>query len=335
LDFDKLRKGHVTKNQFSSILSQLNFNFTQDEYNSLGKKYETNDPEKFFNYVAFVESINKAFTTKGIDKVPTARVAAVTQNDTLLARRKYLQTSVNCNEEELSAVLDEYRRAVGIRRMHLKPVFQDFDRTKNGHVTKLQFLRVLDLLKINAPEHVTQEILRRYMDKGNVDEVNYVDFCEDVDGATQLYGVGQEHNHSFDYYPKTRPRVSKAEIVRNTPEDVEDVCARIRTVCSQRRIRISEFFRDFDKLRTGHITNAQFRIGLNLGKVQISQGEFKLLTEYFKAPKEGEHICWKSFSDHIDEVFTKKELEKSVDISLTDTRVATNYNRRMPTAEEC
>lgn len=42
-DFDKLRKGHVTKNQFASILSQLNFNFTQDEYNALATKYETND----------------------------------------------------------------------------------------------------------------------------------------------------------------------------------------------------------------------------------------------------------------------------------------------------
>lgn len=89
-DFDKLRKGHVTKNQFSSILSQLNFNFTSEEYDSIAKKYETNDPERFFNYVAFCENINKAFTTRGIDKVPTARVAPVTQNDTLLARRKYL-----------------------------------------------------------------------------------------------------------------------------------------------------------------------------------------------------------------------------------------------------
>lgn len=28
LDFDKLRKGHVTKTQFESILSMLNFNLT-------------------------------------------------------------------------------------------------------------------------------------------------------------------------------------------------------------------------------------------------------------------------------------------------------------------
>jgi len=230
--------------------------------------------------------------------------------------------------------MDQYRWAVQIRRMHLKPCFQDFDRTKNGHVTKLQFLRVLDLLKINTPEHITQEVLRRYMDKGNVDEVNYVDFCDDIDGATQLYGVGQEHNHSFEYYPKTRPRVSKAEVVRNIPEDVEDVCARIRHVCSMQRIRIGEFFRDFDKLRSGHITNAQFRIGLNLGKIQISNDEFNLLTTHFKAPKTGEHMCWKDFTDHIDEVFTKKELEKSVDINLNDTRTATMYNRKQATEEE-
>lgn len=77
-DFDKLRKGHVTKNQFNSILSQLGFKFTQDEYAALAQKYETNDPERFFNYVDFAASINKAFTTKGIDKAPSVRVPAVT-----------------------------------------------------------------------------------------------------------------------------------------------------------------------------------------------------------------------------------------------------------------
>jgi len=46
-------------------------------------------------------------------------------------------------------------------------------------------------------------------------------------------------------------------------------------------------------------------------------------------------MCWKTFSDEIDKVFTKKELEKSVDISLTDTRTATDYGRRQPTEEEC
>ena len=125
------------------------------------------------------------------------------------------------------------------------------------------------------------------MDKGNVDEVNYVDFTEDIDNEKMLFGVGRDFNHSFDYFPKTQARVSKAEIIRNTPADVEDVLARIRQACSQQRIRVGEFFRDFDRLRSGYITAAQFRIGLNMAKVGISTQEFDNLCAAFKAPKEG------------------------------------------------
>lgn len=101
-DYDKLRKGYVTKAQFNSILSMLNFRFTQNEYDALAQKYETSHPEKFFNYVAFSESINKAFTTKGIDKAPTVKVPAVNSNDTLLARRKYLQDSGSSSKEQIN-----------------------------------------------------------------------------------------------------------------------------------------------------------------------------------------------------------------------------------------
>jgi len=77
-DFDKLRKGHVTRNQFKGILSSMNFNLTEDEFEALADKYQTNDPERFFNYPAFCDSINRAFTLKGIDKAPTVRVEPIT-----------------------------------------------------------------------------------------------------------------------------------------------------------------------------------------------------------------------------------------------------------------
>mmetsp|Transcript_41325 Transcript_41325/g.54327 ORF Transcript_41325/g.54327 Transcript_41325/m.54327 type:complete len:136 (+) Transcript_41325:1397-1804(+) len=135
------------------------------------------------------------------------------------------------------------------------------------------------------------------MDKGNVDEVNYVDFCEDIDGGDQLFGVDQGFNHSFNYYPKTQARTSKAEVIRNAPDDCDDVIARIRSKCAQQGIRIAEFFRDFDRLRSGHITAAQFRIGLTMAKCPISQSEFQMLSQQYKAQKEGEHVCWRDFSD--------------------------------------
>lgn len=89
-DFDKLRRGKVTKNQFESILSMLNFNLTKEEFNTLAYKYKTDDPEFMINYKNFCASINSAFTTYGIQKDPTAKVAPVTVNNTVLARRKYL-----------------------------------------------------------------------------------------------------------------------------------------------------------------------------------------------------------------------------------------------------
>ena len=71
-DFDKLRKGKVTINQFTTILSMLNFNLTEAEFTSLAKKYQTSDPDSQFNYFQFCASINAAFTVKGIDKDPSA-----------------------------------------------------------------------------------------------------------------------------------------------------------------------------------------------------------------------------------------------------------------------
>ena len=120
-DFDKLRKGRVTRMQFKGILSSMNFTLTNDEFKALAKKYETADPERFFRYVDFCANMNRAFTITGIDKAPTTRVAAVTAGDTLLARRKYLAGEQN--EQEVNEILEEYKTAVKNKRIHLKPVF--------------------------------------------------------------------------------------------------------------------------------------------------------------------------------------------------------------------
>ena len=70
IDFDKLRRGKVTKNQFEQILSMLNFNLTKEEFTALGEKYKTNDPEYMIKYTDFIATINSAFTTYGIQKDP-------------------------------------------------------------------------------------------------------------------------------------------------------------------------------------------------------------------------------------------------------------------------
>jgi hypothetical protein len=92
-DFDKLRKGKVTINQFKSILSMLNFSLTDLEFDSIALKYKTDDPDNLFHYFDFCHNINSAFTQKGIDKDPVASVKPITKDDTVLARRKFLEIS--------------------------------------------------------------------------------------------------------------------------------------------------------------------------------------------------------------------------------------------------
>ena len=53
-----------------------------------------------------------------------------------------------------------------------------------------------------------------------------------------------------------------------------------------------------------------------------------MLCRVFKAPKEGQHIKWRDFSDKVDEVFTSKGLEKNADTTVGEVRTDTKYGRR-------
>jgi Ca2+-binding EF-hand superfamily protein len=231
----------------------------------------------------------------------------------------------------MRGVIEAYRDAIQKKRLNLKPLFQDFDTTRCGHVTKSQFVRVLNQLGIFAIDDVLNTLLKKYMDKGNVDEVNYFDFCNDVDSPEDMFGVGRDFNHSTAYFPKMQPRKVNIEITNDDPEDLDDVIAKIRKMCKEQRIRVGEFFSDFDKLRSGFITISQLRIGLNMAKIVLSKVEFDHIVAGFVSEQKENHIKWREFVDTIDEVFTKKGLEKDSTISLEGVRTETKYRRQGPT----
>lgn len=88
-DFDKLRKGFVTKDQFRRVLCMQGFTITEDEYKALENKYADKETGHF-NYVAFTNNIDKVFTVKGLDKCPTQTIKMPQIDDTMKARRKRL-----------------------------------------------------------------------------------------------------------------------------------------------------------------------------------------------------------------------------------------------------
>ena len=79
----------------------------------------------------------------------------------------------------------------------------------------------------------------------------------------------------------------------------------------------------------------QFRIGLNMAKLGISQGELDQLKVHYKAPKEGDHVKWRQFSDDIDTVFTTKGLEKAIDTEIGAARTNITYGRPDANPAQC
>lgn len=63
---------------------------------------------------------------------------------------------------------------------------------------------------------------------------------------------------------------------------IEKLMHEIRSQVSQYRIRLKEFFSDYDKLRHGEITLNKFRAGLSMANIKLKEKELELLEDYFK-----------------------------------------------------
>ncbi|KAH9599857.1 hypothetical protein LSM04_009169 [Trypanosoma melophagium] len=64
---------------------------------------------------------------------------------------------------------------------------------------------------------------------------------------------------------------------------VEDVIQKVRVHVAQRRLRLDDFFTDFDSLRSGRITAEQFRRALAVNDIKLTETEFEALKNAFAA----------------------------------------------------
>jgi len=281
LDFDNLRKGTVSEAQFRRLLEMGTLELTPAEYRCLLSKYQLEN--SLVQYKQFIDNMDLVFTEKAIDKDPLFHVKQIDRETTLPARRVY-QALDPKEEQQLTAVIRSFRREIQNKRVLMKPHFQDFDRTKNGYISKNQFSRILHQFNLFPERSALDLVIRKYVDNGNENEVNYYQFCRDVDifdeGTAEISGVDivKQHIDSFKTFQK-QPKPTSF-IINDMPDSVQDLLARFQLKIKEFRIRVREFLRDFDLLRLGKITQAQFRSGLSIAKLPLSDTEFRLRPLY-------------------------------------------------------
>ena len=79
---------------------------------------------------------------------------------------------------------------------------------------------------------------------------------------------------------------------------MQNIFDKIRVAVFKNRVRTIEFFRDFDKLRKGVITEHQFVCSLMLAigkEAQLSRGEIQKIVEFYREP-DG-RVRYKEFCD--------------------------------------
>ena len=182
----------------------------------------------------------------------------------------------NFSEEEKLLLLHSLKTLNQIVRANgilLKPSFQDFDRTNTCHITLQQFGRVMKQLGIMpSNDQVYELICRLYFDKGNAKEVNYVRFCLDVDKPEDMFPSFDPPQFRSKYEEDAKENTQGVDIMQNRflkssldrASDPSDAEERLRAAVLMKRVRIDEFFKDFDKLRKGKVTPNQFRSVLSM-----------------------------------------------------------------------
>eukprot|EP01012_Entosiphon_sulcatum_P068028 TRINITY_DN979_c0_g1_i1.p1 TRINITY_DN979_c0_g1~~TRINITY_DN979_c0_g1_i1.p1 ORF type:complete len:950 (-),score=242.08 TRINITY_DN979_c0_g1_i1:372-3221(-) len=320
-DYDRLRSGFVSDAQFASGLGMLKFQkfaLLPEHIGMLVSRYVVGEElgVKRVAYTRFVDEMDGVFTEKGLEKTPLKRAGL---------RTDLLQKSVTvlplANEQRVNELLEQIRSTIRTRRILLRPFFQDFDRVTKGvyqtkHTTRSRFERALAYVGITLSAADFRILCDKYQvveSSGAPSEnVAYDDFCRDVDPMYSEKPYEPSASASASSSPPS-PLSGSAKFVKPGKTgrvDIFEIEEDIQTHCLTKRVRIHEYFRDFDPLRSGLVTEAQFGSALAISGITLDPEELNLLCTKYASPARPGSVRWLEFADHIDEVFTTKRLEQ-------------------------
>ncbi|KAK2184430.1 hypothetical protein NP493_266g02009 [Ridgeia piscesae] len=308
-DFDQLRSGSITKTQFRRCLSDFGLStlgehdLTDVQFEALAQFYKDPKlPDKIM-WHKFMWDIESVFTQPGLEKDPTHQVPPSEMY--LVPKPGTMQWEFASDEHHklYNDTMTKWSERVKQRRVLVKPVFQDFDKHNNGHITRQHFRQCLRILEMSATETEMQAVEARFCDDVGF---HYSRFLEELDPN-----------------PKTEmmyvKRIQNLRVVNDDKKakedhpvgDLESVLKKVKTMVVRERVRILEWMKDYDKLRSGRMPKSNFRRALDLCRLGLYESELALLEDHYKVPGYEDKVDYMSFTTDVESVFTVKEMEKA------------------------
>lgn len=297
-DYDRHNCGNVSQNQFKSGLRLCQLPINSIETDLIVSKYLTLSYR--VNYRNFCTSIDNVFTTNHLEQTPLASVSHPS--------REWLVQGFNelSQEEEVRCmqIITRFRNRIKERRLLMAPFFKDFDKILGnmGRVTRSHFSRLLSTMRLDVTDNDLHILFRKYGDHEQ-GKVNYMEFIRTIDPET------------YAAYSKDASTPSHIKETEKTPRsrtpDIGKLISRIQNHVRTKRVRVSEFFRDFDKLRCYSIRKEDFLRGFGTIGVTLSETEQECLCDKYADPKRSGYTRWKDFDSDIERVFGESHLESN------------------------
>jgi len=223
------------------------------------------------------------------------------------------------DQATLQEILKEMKNFFEVNRIDPKPNFTNYDKLKRGKVLKPQFKKISHSMKLFLSDNDIEILMKKYGDPIS-NEINYVVILNDAkDAGEDKHKVNyQTSTIMFDKKKEFVPSLSSANNFYtyqthflNIDFNLKDTLDKIKNRVKINRVRLSEFFEDFDKLRKGICTKAKFRTALDMANLGLRTEEFDLLEKVYELENERDLVNYKPMIEEVDTVFTLKNLEKS------------------------
>ncbi|KAI9175726.1 hypothetical protein H9P43_006090 [Blastocladiella emersonii ATCC 22665] len=308
-DYDRLHSGFISYGQFRRCLSmsiEKGPQLSDGEYGVLQRHYDTRG-NGTVNYSAFIESVDKVFGERYLEKTPTLSVEAPGAwiKD---IRPLSPKTQARCLE-----LIDRIRAYVRHHGFDVKSWYRDFDKHNSGFVTVNQYRRGFPASLLTAEEIDT--LLVMYKDHGT-DTVNYFKFNVHVNRKVRPPRVEPSNRlvpqKAADEHPMRAPVGTEVLLESNDPSPrtvptAAAALAHIQKLVYVQRIRLVDLFRDYDRHNLGLVTENQFRAAMKQAELLISRAETDAVVAAFRCA-DG-RVSYRDFCAQVDEIFTSHKVE--------------------------
>lgn len=299
--FDPLRCGKITVSQFHRGLDALALSGKQRLFLSLPDVeaviHQYRDPDDCTRvcWKTFELDVNEIFNDK---QMCTSKVQPTLKDLPIVDRTRNppIESSV-CSMYQNA--IDKVNHKIIYRQLLLKPVFRDYDKHNNGHVSRNQMRQALHSNGILLSDDEFFALENRYI---NDIGFNYFTFLKDVEPK------GFQDPLHTDAFKKNQEKSGKP--TSRVERDIVQILTKIKAKVVRGKIPVLDTLKDFDKCNHQMINRADFKTGLQNCGFELSEDEIDTLVEVFGSPLNNQCVDYKRFSKVVEESTMQLCVEK-------------------------